>query len=71
MKNKITAEEIYLEFCESSHGTYPQLQEVWDELTEIYGVIEVGSPIKNLFRATINFTLQQVHEAMYENDSEA
>lgn len=60
--NKITAEEIYQKFCESSHGTYPELQQIWDEVSEKYGDIEIGSPIEKLFYETIKFTLQQVQE---------
>jgi hypothetical protein len=49
---------IYLEFCESDPTSNSDLQKAWNRVQELYGPIEIGSPIEALFLETIRHTLE-------------
>jgi hypothetical protein len=55
---------IYLEFCESDPTSNRPLQQVWHKLQELYGPIEIGSPIETLFLETIRYTLETLPAAL-------
>jgi hypothetical protein len=59
---ELYAENIYQDFCEHDGTLNIPLQQVWDELTILYGEIEIGSPIERLFYETVKYTLKALNE---------
>lgn len=59
---ELFAENIYQDFCELDGTSNIPLQQVWNELTILYGEIEIGSPIERLFCETIKFTLNSLND---------
>lgn len=59
---ELYAENIYQDFCEDGGTSNIELQQVWDELTDLYGEIEIGSPIERLFYETVKYTLKALND---------
>lgn len=59
---ELYAEDIYQDFCELDGTSNTPLQQVWDEITDLYGEIEIGSPIERLFYETVKYTLKALND---------
>lgn len=51
-------QNILLSFYESSHGTYSELQNAWDNCEDRLGDMTPDNPAVVLFEETVKFTLE-------------